>query len=234
MRTTGGKKRFVAAAIAALLMLSVLLGTAFAEGTADPYAWMGLTEIPKCHYLDIIAGNCYYRTYDYYVMTFCTEQSEAVDGINSFQDGAGQKSYSVDGMILSVNDSAKIYVKQDLTSLAEMARQNMEQAIREGINTTGRSFNGTGKGSIPLYSDKGDETEYEYYEFQTSPSGNETDISLTERFYMKDGDVFAIYKNTALGGSGMETVEVIKSITAEIPDGLFDFPDLSGYSELGA
>ena len=55
---------------------------------------------------------------------------------------------------------------------------------------------------------------------------------MTERFYMKDGDVFAVYQKTTMGDTDYEILEVIKSISPDIPEGIFDFPDLSGYEEL--
>ena len=51
--------------------------------------------------------------------------------------------------------------------------------------------------------------------------------------YVKDGDVFASYSKTTLGETELESTEVIKSVSADVPDDLFVVPDLSGYTNLG-
>ena len=107
----------------------------------------------------------------------------------------------------------------------------LAEAIEKGENIYGRSFIGTGSEAIPLYSEHGDTAEYEYYEYNY-PESEAAGMLMTERFYMKDGDVFAVYQKTTMGDTDYEVLEVIKNISPEIPEGTFDLPDLSGYEEI--
>ena len=140
----------------------------------------------------------------------------------------GVKTLTLGGMIYKIDDAAKAYTVDDMSDLAAQAKASMDYAMENGVNMKGRAFNDTGRSTVPLYAEaEGDAAEYEYYEFLTSnPGVNE----ITERFFMKDGDVFAIYTKTVAGENTLESTNVIKSITADIPAGTFDIPDLSGYT----
>ncbi len=186
--------------------------------------------MPKCDYMDLFSTYHYIETYDNYTMGYMIEETMAVDGINTCKENKNNRTYSIGGMALSVNDSAKMYSQYDASSLAEEAAANMESAMETGTNIYGRAFAGTGAEAIPQYSDGGDTAEYEYYEFNY-PDMEEYGTYMTERYYMKDGDVFAILTRTTLGDSEYDTVKVIKSISGDIPDGTFDLPDLTGYEE---
>ena len=59
-----------------------------------------------------------------------------------------------------------------------------------------------------------------------------SDNATTERYYLKDGDVFAIYTKAAMGETVIESTEIIKKMTSDIPDGTFDLPDVSGYEKI--
>ena len=210
-------------------------GTATDAGTDEvhPYAWMGLQDIPQCNYLDILATNHYIQTYDSYVSTFSVEETAAVDGINTYTENENERTYSVDGKVLSINENSKIYIEQDVSSLIEEAKANLQAAMEMGTNLQGRSFVDEGTGTIPLVADaeNGDTAEYSYYEYNY-PEAEAMGTPMTERYYMKDNDVYAIYQSVSYGeDTKMESVKVIKSISGEIPDGTFDLPDLSGYDK---
>lgn len=201
-----------------------------ASKASGPYAWLGLQDMPQCNYLDAYASYHYIQTYDAYAMSVSIEETEAVDGVNSYKGNANTRAYSVDGKILSINENSKIYMEEDMTSAIDAAKESLKQAQESGDNYFGRAFVGTGKASIPLYSDSGDAAEYEYYEYNY-PSYEEYGTAMTERFYMKDGDVFAIYQKTSVGESEVEMTNVIKSMSSDIPAGTFDFPNLDGYTK---
>ena len=210
-------------------------GTATDAGTDEvhPYAWMGLQDIPQCNYLDILATNHYIQTYDSYVSTFSVEETAAVDGINTYTENENERTYSVDGKVLSINENSKIYIEQDVSSLIEEAKANLQAAMEMGKNLQGRSFVDERTGTIPLVADaeNGDTAEYSYYEYNY-PEAEAMGTPMTERYYMKDNDVYAIYQSVSYGeDTKMESVKVIKSISGEIPDGTFDLPDLSGYDK---
>lgn len=193
-----------------------------------PYEWLGLEAIPECRYLDILSTNHYYQVYDTYVLGTKREVVDAASGIDAYHLDAGTKSLTVGGMIYSISEEAEAYMEYDMTDSVAQAKANMENALANGINMTGRSFEDTGRSTVPLYAEaEGDSTEYEYYEFLTSNPGVS---ERTERFFIKDGDVFAIYSATTTGDAVTETTDVIKSITADIPAGTFDIPDLSTYT----
>ncbi|MBR2561708.1 MAG: hypothetical protein IKE31_06110 [Eubacterium sp.] len=196
-----------------------------------PYAWLGLQDIPKCNYLDIYATYHFIRTYDSYAMSYVTEQTEAMEGVNSYKEDGSRRTYSVDGKILSVNDGSRNYMETDMSGMIEVSRTQLAEAMETGENIYGRSFVGTGSEAIPLYSENGDTAAYEYYEYNY-PEAEAAGMPMTERFYMKDGDVFAVYQKTTMGDTDYEMLEVIKSISPDIPEGTFDFPDLSGYEEI--
>lgn len=203
-----------------------------AAGEVDPYAWLGLQDMPKCNYLDIYSTNHYIQTCDIYAMSIVTEETKAADGINTYQESSGSRVYSIDGKVLSVNDDTKMYMESDMGSLAELAKEEMESAQKNGTNTSGRAFVGTGSSQIPVYSESGDTAEYEYYEYNYPEAEDTLDTSIIERYYMKDGDVFAIYTKTILSEDNeFESTQVIKSISGDIPEGTFDLPDLTGYEE---
>jgi hypothetical protein len=186
--------------------------------------------MPQCKYLDILCTNYYYQVYDMYSSGVKYEVVDAAAGIDAFQEDEYTKTLTVGGMIYSIGKNAETYMQYDMTSMADQAQQTMEYALANGTNMKGRAFQDTGRSTIPLYAEaEGDNTEYEYYEYLTSNPGVS---ELTERFFMKDGDVFAIYSLTVAGETTLESTNVIKSITADIPDGVFEIPDLSGYEKL--
>ena len=210
---------------------STTASTAETTASSVSYAWLGLEDMPKCNYLDLVAADHYYAVYDNYVLSIVSESKEAVDGINSYKDTGSNRTWSVDGKVLTVSDNLKTYMESDMSSAAETAKKIHKEAIEKGTNSTGREFKEKGKGTIPVYSDKGDTAEYEYYEY-SYPASESEGTKIVERFYMKDGDVYAIYKATTLGESTVETTQLVKSISADIPAGTFDLPNLDGYSKM--
>ena len=196
-----------------------------------PYEWLGLSGMPECNYLDILSSNRYYQVYDLYGTEGKTEYIEAADGIDSYQASETARSLAVDGMFYSIDEIGKTYTRIDNTDSTAQARAYMESVFAQGTNIYGRELKGTGKGAVPLYADaEGDAAEYEYYEFLTSnPGVNE----IVERFYMRDGDVFAIYTRAANDVTAIESTKVIKSISPDVPAGIFTTPNLAGYTEAG-
>ena len=212
--------------------------SAEAEKPADtaavhPYAWMGLEDIPSCKTLDIMSTNHYIWTYDAYTMSMSTKETEAIDGVNSYKKNSSQRTYSINGTIFSINDSSKQYMKVDMSDSIETAKSSLESAMANGTNYSGRSFVGTGKEKIPEYCElEEDDTKYDFYEYNYPDMTDEGSNSMTEKYYMKGGDVFAIYQKTSLGDTDYEYVRVIKNISADIPDGTFKLPNLEGYEEM--
>ena len=209
-----------------------------AEPAGEPggaaYAWLGLQDMPKCKYLDALATYHYIREFTSLSMGYVSECVEAVDGVNTFSTTGTMKSYRVDGKVLSVNDASKNYSEFDMTDMVDLTRQNLEMFKESGENMVGRAFVGTGKEPIPAYAEQyNDPEEYEYYEYNR-PESEEIGMPMTEKFYMKDGDVIAVYMNTfnSEGESIASSTEVIKSISEDIPEGTFDFPDLTGYEKI--
>ena len=192
----------------------------------DPYAWLGLEDMPKCNYLDIMSTNNYVQVYDTYVLGIKAEVTDACKGLNTYQKNGNNLTYNIEGMIYSVNPDSKQYAMYDMTSAIEGAKEAMEKAMAEGINNKGRAFQDTGASAIPLYSEKeGDTAEYEYYEYSIGDN-------VTERYFMKDGDVFAVYTKTHAGDTDLETTNVIKSISGDVSDDLFVVPDLTDYTKI--
>lgn len=200
----------------------------------SPYAWLGLQDMPSCPYLDALCTCHYYREYTSYVSSYAMKSTEAVDGINTFKGTDTTRTYSVGGKVITFNDSSKTYMEYDMVSgLVEQEKSNMEQARAEGTNMVGRAFVTTGSGAIPVYSEtEDDQTEYEYYEYNY-PAYEKNNYQIVERFYMKDGDVFAFYQATSTKDEDpMEMTEVIQSMSGEIPEGTFEIPSTDGYEEL--
>ena len=190
-----------------------------------PYEWLGLSGMPECKYLDTICTNHYYQVYDSYTSEGKQEVVDAADGVDALLVQNGIRSLTVGGMVYIIDDEAKVYTLEDITDLAAQAKSSLDYALENGVNSTGRAFQDTGRSAVPLYGE--DTAEYEYYEFQTSNPGAS---ELTERFFLRDGDVFAIYSLKKEGDHTEETTKVIKSYTADIPAGTLAVPDLSGYS----
>jgi len=210
--------------------------TATEEAEAvHPYAWLGLQDMPECPYLDILATNHYLKVSDTYIagMSHVTKETNAVDGINTYKEDEYRKVYSIEGKVVSLNESSKSYMEQDASDIAESSKEALTAAMENGTNIRGRSLKGTGSEAVPIYSEQGDDTdEYEYYEYYYPDVEANSDNSTIERFYLKDGDVFAIYTKTTLGETEVESTEVIESISEDIPEGTFDLPDLSDYEKL--
>lgn len=204
------------------------------SGNAE-YAWLGLQDMPRCPYLDVLCTYHYYRVYTNYVLSFKQEQIEAVDGVNSYKKTDSNRVYSVDGRVISFSDSAKKYMEQDISGgLYNQAKDNLETSRADGVNMIGRQFVTTGTGVIPVYSDtEGDQTEYEYYEYEYPATLEATGYQMVERFYMKDGDVYAIYQQMSKDDKqASATTEVIESMSGEIPEGTFDIPSTDGYEKM--
>ena len=152
---------------------------------------------------------------------------KTIDGMTSITQ-IGLAVLDPEGGVLASNvENSKIYMEYDMESLAETAKETYEAAMKDGTNIIGRAFVEKNKGTIP---GSDDTTEYEYYEYNY-PDAEEAGTSTTERFYMKDGDVYAVWQKVKLGESEVESVETIKSISGDIPAGTFDLPDLSGYQK---
>ncbi len=205
------------------------------EESAHPYAWLGLQDMPECAYLDVFATYHYMQTYDSYTMGLSTEETEAVDGANTYKENATNRTYAVDGKAVSVNENSKIYAEMDMGDTSQAAEM-IKAAQESGENMFGRSFVGTGSGQIPEYCDvTGDTAEYEYYEYDYPETEEATGYKMVERYYMKDGDVYAIYQVSTTGDdTEYGLTKVIKSISGEIPEGTFTLPDLSGYEKYGS
>lgn len=208
--------------------------TAATEEALHPYAWLGMQDMPQCNYLDALATSHYYRKANTYVdgMSYVGKETNAVDGINTYKDDEYNTTYSIDGKVTVINKSTKTYMEQDASDLADTAKENLENAMKTGTNLSGRAFQGTGSEAIPIYSEQEDDTaEYEYYEYNYPETEASSDNSVIERYYMKDGDVFAIYTKTILGDTEVASTDVIKSMSGDIPEGTFDLPDLSDYEK---
>lgn len=206
------------------------------EESVHPYAWLGLQDIPECDYLDALASNHYYKKSDVYIkgMSYVSKEINARDGINTYKKNENTLVYSIGGKVVSINSSGKSYMEEDMSDMAEDHQEQFDEAMEKGTNLYGRSFKETGSEAIPVYSEeKGDDTEYEYYEYSYpdfEASGD--NYSEVERFYLKDGDVFAVYTKITMGDTETEATEIVKKMTTDIPDGTFDIPDLSGYEKM--
>ncbi len=205
------------------------------ETEVHPYAWLGLQDIPACNYLDNLAARHYIKKSDVYIagMSYVSEETNAVDGINTYKKNENSLVYSIDGKAYSINEDNKSYMEMDMADIADSAEESSISAMENGTNIYGRNLVGTGSEVIPIYSDEtGDKDEYEYYEYNYPEAEEATDTSETERFYLKDGDVFAIYTKITMGDTVIESTEVIKEMSGDIPEGTFDVPDLSGYEKI--
>lgn len=204
--------------------------------SVHPYAWLGLQDIPECDYLDALASNHYYKESDVYIkgMSYVSKEINARDGIDTYKKNENSLVYSIGGKIVSVNDGIKSYMEEDMSYMAEDHQAQFDEAMEKGTNLYRREFEGTGSEAVPVYSEQeGDDTEYEYYEYSYpdfEASGD--NYSEVERFYLKDGDVFAVYTKITMGDTETESAEIIKKMTGNIPEGTFDIPDLSDYEKI--
>lgn len=196
----------------------------------SPYNWLGYPEVPQCQYLDLIASQHYYREYVNYIefgdSVAGVPYTEAIDDRNTYQmDMNGTATYYVEGIRYSVDEEDKTYSYNDWKSLYDLTPTAAERAAAN--QNPGKEFQGTGTEAIPLY-ETVDATEYEYYEY-LSPVDDEN--YTIEKLYLRDGDVFAIYTFAKLGEYETAVAAVTTLITGDIPEGLFEVPDLSGYTE---
>ena len=196
------------------------------------YAWLGMQDMPRCHYIDAVASAHYYREF-VYISTgnVYSETVEAVDGVNIYYGTQYTRSYTIDGRSIGFNDSAMVYSEREDNSSAAEAAEALAQAVAAGENVSGRAFAEAGRGPVPAGYDYffDDVSDYDYYEFHY-PATEEYGLRKIERYYMRNGDVFAIYFEESFGEEILsDYTEVIRSITTEIPEGVFDLPDLDGY-----
>lgn len=196
------------------------------------YAWIGLQDLPKCQYGDALASAHYIMKYSYMGGGYHTDTTEAVDGVNSFTGTEGTMAYSIDGHYLGINIPAKLYwEREDKTSDAD-AKNRQKAAMASGDNSVGRVFKSKGQGAIPKYSDWcNDPAEYEYYEYDY-PEMAKNGMTKIERFYMKDGEVLAIYYEEIVFDEVINSYTLhIQSVSQDIPAGTFDLPSLDGYTK---
>ena len=198
----------------------------------SPYNWLGYPEMPRCNYLDRIASQRYYREYTSYIElgsgVYGAESIEATDGANTYErsiTGGDGETYKLAGMIYSFNNRNMTYMETDLTSLYA-AQPTIAERIAANENATGKVFNGMGRSAVPFYASI-DSAAYDYYEYSAGSGA----LMLIERLYMKDGDVFAVYSLVGDKDSGTAYTIVTTKMTADIPEGIFELPDLSGYTK---
>ena len=198
----------------------------------NPYAWLSFQDIPECDFMNALASNHYYKESEVHIkdLSYVSKQINAADGINSYKEDEYSKVWSVDGKMLSVNESSKSYMEQEMSDISEDRKEILKSAMEEGTNLYGRELKDTGKEVVPIQED--DKDEYEYYEYYYPEMEESSDNSTIERYYLKDGDVFAIYTKTALGETVVESTEIIKKMSEDVPDGIFNLPDVSDYKKI--
>ncbi|MBP0986231.1 MAG: hypothetical protein J6P39_04405, partial [Oscillospiraceae bacterium] len=197
---------------------------------------MGLQDMPECAYLDALSSYHYYMVVDYYALGAVSEQIMATDGVNSYRADGSSRTYAVDGYVLSIDDASYLYTEMTIDpSALEEDRKMIEEIREKGTPVlSSRVFLEKGNGVIPLYAAKGDKNKYEYYEYYTDLSTESMTLQTTERYYLKDGDVFAIWTKTLSDTTETEETMIIKEISQDIPVGIFDLPDLTGYENTKA
>lgn len=203
-----------------------------AEPEVNPYSWLGFQDMPECDYLDALTANHYYKKSENHIegLSYVSKQVEAADGINTYKENEGSKVWSVGGKILSLNENSKSYMEEDMSDMAEDREKILKDAMEKGTNLYGRELKDTGKEVVPIQED--DKDEYEYYEYYYPEMEESSDNATTERYYLKDGDVFAIYTKAVMGETVVENTEIIKKMTQDIPEGTFDLPDVSDYKKV--
>ncbi|MBR6230825.1 MAG: hypothetical protein IKR00_02700, partial [Lachnospiraceae bacterium] len=196
------------------------------ETNVQKYAFLGLQDMPECNYLDALSSFRYYMVIDSYQGDSVTEEIYVTDGVDSFRSDVSTYYYTIDGHYLMIDKNTGDRTEMEIDpSVLEQSKKQIEDIKNTGTPIlSARQFQTKGKGVIPIYSNCGDNNEYDYYEYLTDQSG----FSLTERYYMKDGDVFAIWNKSVSGQFETEKTQVIKEMTGEIPEGILEFPDISG------
>lgn len=200
------------------------------EKAVSPYAWLGYEELPQCNYFDIMATGVFYREYDSYITGYSVPTVQASDGVNTYQFDGSNINLNLNGMVYGLGVRGKQYMEKDMTETykSTLAKQN-ENRIN-GVDATGKEFTGTGNEPVPLLSDSGDAASYEYYEFTSEQMG----MTLRERIYFKDGDVYAIHQLITMGENSTELTEVIKLVSGEPDPALFALPDdFAEYTPIG-
>ena len=201
-----------------------------AEKPVSPYAWLGYGELPQCRYFDIMATGVFYREYDSYISGYSLSTVQASDGVNTYQSDGGNISLNLNGMVYSLSVRSKQYMQKDMTAAYQSTLATQNENRVNGVDTTGKEFAGTGAEPVPLLSDGGDSASYEYYEFTSEQLG----MTLRERIYFKDGDVYAIHQLVTVGESTTELTEVIRLVSAEPDPALFTLPaDFDEYTPIG-
>lgn len=224
------KKTFILGVLICLCLsftvCSAYSPTAQNDSDVHPYAWLGLQDLPQCNYFDLVAGQHFVRVIDFYMGPLVSERTMAEDGLNSYTLAEGTIALNIDGMVYSFNPDSKLYTTFDMTDLREDQLAQRAEDVEKGINESGRVYQGTGTSVIPVYSDStGDTAEYDYYEYLIENSGEGYEMALTERFFFKDGDVFAISSHMKVGENELDYAEVIKSISGDIPEDLIALPE---------
>ncbi|MBO6158357.1 MAG: hypothetical protein J6P72_03720 [Firmicutes bacterium] len=200
------------------------------------YAFMGLEAMPQCPYLDALSSFHYYLITDIYENGTVTEQIQALDGVTSYTKNGAMRTYSIDGHYLIIDDISYTYFEMEADpSAVEENKKTIEEIKANGTPVlVKREFRGTGKGTVPLLFEAGDTNDYEYYEFFNDKSIDSMTFQNTERYFMKDGDVFAIWTKKLSSTNESESTVLIREISQDIPEGMFDIPDLTGYEDSNA
>lgn len=111
----------------------------------------------------------YYREYDQYCLGYSFHCAEAMDGANYYEK-CPDLSLILDGVVYRFNDSSMIYMVTDKSDYYPDTLARNARLRSEGIDETGKVYQGVGSEPVPAYRDGGDTGSYDYYEFFTDAS----------------------------------------------------------------
>ncbi len=169
-------------------------------------------------YVSLQKSGVYYMEYTAYAMgvkmdcqvAYRDGNSDSITEMSGFQT----HSLYLDGAFYNIDDTNKTYSRIEL---AEDAADD----VMDAAEYSDYVYVSSGKGSIPGL-EAVDSAAYDYDEYNAVLEGGET---LPMRYYMKNGQLYAIYSSV----DDIEIVMLIEKLSADIPAGMLKIP--AGYTE---
>lgn len=169
----------------------------------------------------------------------------AFEATTTFSDGSTsyEKTVMLEGKVVSVNGSKQYFEDETGVATHDEGTEDLKKRVAKNeLDAYSSVFLEKGKGKLPAGDD---ENEYTYYEFSYRFGDEAESLDLTgtylkSRVYVKaDGGLLATYSyndEAKLADGKTVTIgdlKVYSKVESSIPQEFLEFPDTTGYEEIG-
>ena len=172
-------------------------------------------------YAEMMMNGHYYMESTSYVMGMEFSTIVAVDGENSDSIGNAfgyqTRTLILDGIIYNIDETNKTYTATPVDTATETTNNNYDYTNMEYTSSGNSAITGL---------EEIDTNSYDYEEYTCTIDANGSTMTIPLRFYMNDGNLYAIQ----LSAMGIDTVMIITTMSADIPADMLQLPE--GYTEV--